>query len=151
MQKHLWKGLVILAAAALPASCVINVPNTGTGGSASSSSSERTSSATTTGSTTSSTGSTTSSTSASSGTGGGPSSDLGNPCKADADCNTGACLSETTTGYPFGACSLMDCDPLLPSCDNGNGFCIPDKFQGNRCLKACTMGGNQCGNGYACM
>jgi len=73
---------------------------------------------------------------------------LGAPCVADTDCAGGLCLSETDQGWPGGFCS-GSCDTQTPACQDV-GTCFDIGASGGLCLKPCTMGGGECGSGYAC-
>ncbi len=74
---------------------------------------------------------------------------LGAPCKDDAGCEGGTCISEGDYGFPGGHCSSTCSDTV--ACDAGSE-CITFTGTGESfCLQACDPAASACGVGYKCL
>jgi cysteine-rich repeat protein len=75
--------------------------------------------------------------------------ELGAPCKDDASCEGGTCISEGDYGFPGGHCSATCSDAV--ACDAGSE-CITFTGTGESfCLQACDPAASACGVGYKCL
>lgn len=73
-------------------------------------------------------------------------SPVGGPCGSDAQCGSGLCIDETSSGWKGGYCTAACANDS--DCDSGT-HCYGAAGGRGRCMKSCTSN-SQCRSGYGC-
>ena len=78
---------------------------------------------------------------------------VGSACESDAQCASGICLTEESSGWPGGTC-ISDCtgstiDDFCDGQDAASGLCLEVEADFSACFPSC-LSSNECRNGYVC-